>query len=1082
MRHPQGVTDLIETTADRLYAAPPTTWRGTSDLPQLPWPCPCRGLVLIIDLWSGIGGLVFAALALGLRCVVLSAEMDPDLQEAKRKYFPNLVVVSQVEDICVGMLKKFMARRVVSAILVGGGSPCQGNSFLNTNRKGLGDVRSWQPLYLHELVLSIKESFPLIPVFSFLENVASCPDMTVQQYTQLMGGEPVEINASDWGYVRRRRLFWLSGPAGGIRDTNFDLPVGIHIQTQGGRLCARKVDGKPWPPQVRFEAGYEPHFQPAEVCMEKAEPMSTFSREFWHPTDRLQAASRQAQERFELDHRRFPPSAYEDPSLLWQGAQWRQPTPAERATIMGIPTTALQQIAPGLNKAERTAKLNSIIGNGFHLPSMMLALLMLFQLGDRAMAVPAPAPLAAAAERRLRLRVRNTVFDEYYVRHSQYSMSSEQVGQVMFRLFDGIQVPDGVQAQCTADLATIDLSTLQAYWIFICENGHTEEEAPPCWKSQRQRGLAVAAQGLQRAAGGSSKGIDHLLQPGLGKERHIEQATALFSPFDVEAPLDLDLDFAILAVATFGPQVQAWRTRHMDILRQVLVILKPVQTFLATRRVPTAQAVAGERHVALMAFFTALLRWPDRDQPIAYLKGFRVIGDIPETGIFRQITGIQVDSIDEDFFGQAAEEAISDLLASKPPQDHKDIFDLTTDEIGKDYSTDFLTLTQVNRMFGVGHWRPIHRFLVHQSDGKKRLIDDGRRGHQNRWAGLRETIYTIGVDFVPLVAAAVRRKIFELRFPDANDAGMGISVAGVDIDDWADVQFSIADLPDAFRGLPIAPADQRAAVVAVFDQTRRQWRFTVMKGCPFGLGSVVVHFNRYPALLVAVARRLFGLMHGAYFDDNILIEPHVTAPAADDVLNELLRALGTPPKPSKRFDMASHRVFLGAAVTHIHTEHGCSMVLAPKEATRQQVQADIQQAIDTKRLTSAQAAKLRGRSGWLASNSFGRIGRLGSAVLKRLQYKQHSGNLSESDVRALRFHLHVVQHVPPRTINLGPSSAQRPLVLYSDAEYTEGQPPKIGLLLFRDPPLRPLGACMVLPGVLTRTWSARRQQFFQLRR
>ena len=68
--------------------------------------------------------------------------------------------------------------------------------------------------------------------------------------------------------------------------------------------------------------------------------------------------------------------------------------------------------------------------------------------------------------------------------------------------------------------------------------------------------------------------------------------------------------------------------------------------------------------------------------------------------------------------------------------------------------------------------------------------------------------------------------------------------------------------------------------------------------------------------------------------------------------------------------------------------------------------------------------------------------------------------------------------MPPRKIRTLPSSEQRPLILYSDAEYTEGRPPRVGIVLFRDPPARPVGVTFELPIVLTDTWLARRQQIF----
>ena len=60
--------------ASALQAAKQVTWRGQGELPQLPWPQPHQGLVLVVDLWAGISGLLVALLALGVRCIALAAE------------------------------------------------------------------------------------------------------------------------------------------------------------------------------------------------------------------------------------------------------------------------------------------------------------------------------------------------------------------------------------------------------------------------------------------------------------------------------------------------------------------------------------------------------------------------------------------------------------------------------------------------------------------------------------------------------------------------------------------------------------------------------------------------------------------------------------------------------------------------------------------------------------------------------------------------------------------------------------------------------------------------------------------------
>ena len=247
---------MQQSLADQLYAARPLAWRGAADLPQFPYPLPVQGLVMVLDLWSGIGGLLLALLALGVRCVAVSAELDADLRQAKQAAFANLVVVSDVAELSPEMLAKVMGRRTFAAILVGGGSPCQGNSSLNLGRKGLGDERSWQPLHLQRLVEGIREAHPGTPIYNFLENVASAPPEVIQKYTAIVGGGPVRIDAAEWGWVERRRLYWLKGPAGGVDDLmEPDLPEGLQLRWERGEALIKKVDGKVWPVWPHFEGG-----------------------------------------------------------------------------------------------------------------------------------------------------------------------------------------------------------------------------------------------------------------------------------------------------------------------------------------------------------------------------------------------------------------------------------------------------------------------------------------------------------------------------------------------------------------------------------------------------------------------------------------------------------------------------------------------------------------------------------------------------------------------------------------------------------------------------------------------------------
>ena len=77
--------------ADRLYGAKPVTWNGRGDLPQVPWSKPTRGSWLVLDLWSGLGGLCMALLQCGLHFFAIAAEMDPVASELCATNLPNVI-------------------------------------------------------------------------------------------------------------------------------------------------------------------------------------------------------------------------------------------------------------------------------------------------------------------------------------------------------------------------------------------------------------------------------------------------------------------------------------------------------------------------------------------------------------------------------------------------------------------------------------------------------------------------------------------------------------------------------------------------------------------------------------------------------------------------------------------------------------------------------------------------------------------------------------------------------------------------------------------------------------------------------
>ena len=154
----------------------------------------------------------------------------------------------QVEAVKATDFAPLLKRRNIRAILIGGG-----NSLLNLNRRGLGDERSCQP---QELV-RLRNEFEALPeakgapVLSLLENVGSMPTDVRKAYSEWLRSEPAMIEAGKMGWVHRRRLYWVTGPLGGLHSyltLPDDWEWGTSPQSKVPEICFQ--NGKPIPPRV----------------------------------------------------------------------------------------------------------------------------------------------------------------------------------------------------------------------------------------------------------------------------------------------------------------------------------------------------------------------------------------------------------------------------------------------------------------------------------------------------------------------------------------------------------------------------------------------------------------------------------------------------------------------------------------------------------------------------------------------------------------------------------------------------------------------------------------------------------------
>jgi len=436
--------------------------------------------------------------------------------------------------------------------------------------------------------------------------------------------------------------------------------------------------------------------------------------------------------------------------------------------------------------AVRRAKQNSLIGNGFHIPTVMALLCMIPALLEAKLVAP-PVDWAEAG---LQARCQGTVWEHQRLATFPGLLQADQIVHEMQTHFTGISLADTVWTSIRRRLQVCDLTALQQYTAWQRMRGQPWEVLGPQPLLGRDRAAIMASFGHQRFAGDTNKGLDHLLSPGLGPEEHLRQAKALPSPFRFRPWPEDDVLFVLEAVCVWREFLPALTSRLRHIVKTVVTAVQPLNQALTSFRSEASKRVAGAKNPAFLSLCTALLRWPDTRQPLHMVQGYPIVGDMEATGIFRPVDPGPEAAMD-DWLGPNAINAVDRIVTSRPPRFHADILATTKDEMAKGFCSELRTRLWFDKHYGAGAWRPLERFIIQQADGKLRVIDNCKRTEHNSHTHMRETIYTITVDFV---AAVLQMLIHKLEATHVNDLQEHA---------WLSPRLGTEDLPDAYRGLPV---------------------------------------------------------------------------------------------------------------------------------------------------------------------------------------------------------------------------------------------------------------------------------------
>ena len=410
------------------------------------------------------------------------------------------------------------------------------------------------------------------------------------------------------------------------------------------------------------------NMDPRAVMEARTPALHPFTEEFLHEWDHRDATSvaNDVLLRWRSDDQRFPPRAYEARNLVWKGSDpplWRTFSSAERLAICGFLVTALDEIL-GSNRGQVEARRNTLVGQGFHLPVTIVLLTVI------ALEVLGASPTLRTdlsygpAELFLRRRVHGTVFQPGAFHSFPWLITAKDLVEDIFLQLDCHNL--SLASKVAKSILHTALYQLQGF------------SQGPQWRSQVRRGRTLATQTPQRITDFGKFGIGYLIPPGCGKMEHLRLSALLQSPINLVSDVDDDTEFVAIGHALLGPYVGTFRRLQEKALKHLVTALTPIHVWLQTRRTPEVCAVADVKNSAVIAALTTLLRWPDRLQAKCYVEGFRIVGPIESSCIFKPLSVVEdpvpIDA-QEGFYGVQAKADLHTHLRSRPPQHHQKILE-----------------------------------------------------------------------------------------------------------------------------------------------------------------------------------------------------------------------------------------------------------------------------------------------------------------------------------------------------------------------------------------------------------------------
>jgi hypothetical protein len=506
---------------------------------------------------------------------------------------------------------------------------------------------------------------------------------------------------------------------------------------------------------------------------------------------------------------------------------------------------------------------------------------------------------------------------------------------------------------------------------------------------------------------------------------HVREACQVPLPqpeFDSPAAEDL-----VAAVRTCVQQrlgLDTWREDRLGHIATLAWRLSAFSASIAALSPPHVHELVKDVNLAFLAAFVDAVEWPHTAIIRDLTLGFTIVGDIPDTGLFRLVhrpaTAPASTLLPKSNRIWRKESVVPRLereakRGSAAQREAARAVEAATDkELAKGYVKGPYNAKQLHKLFGKNKWRPQVRFGVVQGD-KVRPIDNAKAALLNAASRTLETIACITFEFPALVARIFFSVCCSLGLP------MLALLLGLD------------DIRAAYRRIPVR--QPQFTVFAIWSFRRGRVEYYWMPGHNFGLASSVLNFNAFPAVMVCMARSLLALPCGHYFDDYMLIDLLSAGGLGQACLATLHLLVGIDLEPTKSESMSPCNKALGVYVdvSRIHYTYKVFAFSSPERV--QNILAMLRKARDADLLDPGTASMIRGKLGFVLTSSFSRVARAATQPLVQREWHDTDYSFSPALHAMLDFFEYILDRLPDLEIDLV-RETRPPLIIYSDAMFT----------------------------------------------